>query len=101
VKHSLRTADPRLMSGASSPARLRLCPRASPLSRRGDSGLDSFGKVLASPIEVMVARFPVTRRLVGDKSFRAMTHRFIVSEPPRSPTLLHYGETFLCSEQSR
>jgi hypothetical protein len=63
-------------------------------SRREDSGLAAFGKVVASPIEVLVARFPVTRRLVGDESFRAMAHRFIVSEPPRSPTLLHYGETF-------
>jgi hypothetical protein len=94
VKHLLRTADPtthvrRFEPGAFAPLSARVTT-----SRRGDSGLAAFGKVPASPIELLFARFPVTRRLVGDESFRAMTHRFIVSEPPSSTTLLHYGETF-------
>jgi hypothetical protein len=63
-------------------------------SARADSGLAAHDNATANPIEVLVARFPVIRRLVGDESFRAMAGRFIISEPPRSATLLHYGETF-------
>jgi Putative DNA-binding domain len=81
VQHSFGRFEP----GALAPSR--------PIDgRHADGGLAAY--VGASPIEVLVARFPVIRRLVGDESFRAMARRFIVSEPPRSPTLLHYGEMF-------
>jgi hypothetical protein len=39
-------------------------------------------------------QFPVIHRLVGDDSFRAMARRFIASEPPHSPSPMHYGESF-------
>jgi hypothetical protein len=60
----------------------------SALRRRADSAL------AARPIDILVACFPIIRRLVGDESFRAMAYRFVASEPPRSSSLLGYGETF-------
>jgi hypothetical protein len=79
IQHSSRRFDPGALAS---------------FSARADSGLAAHDNAVASPIEVLVARFPVIRRLVGDESFRAMASRFIVSEPPRSATVLHYGETF-------
>lgn len=46
------------------------------------------------PIDVLAARFPVVRRLVGEDSFAAMARRFAASEPPTLLTLPCYGETF-------
>jgi hypothetical protein len=34
------------------------------------------------------------RRLVDDAFFRAMAGAFVAAEKPRSPVLIHYGETF-------
>src|SRR5204862_6662251 len=48
----------------------------------------------ASLIEAVASRYPAVARLAGMESFRAVTHRYVLSEPPRSPILLHYGETF-------
>jgi hypothetical protein len=45
-------------------------------------------------IDILCARFAVTRRMVGNGSFRAMARRYIASQPPSSPIPLHYGETF-------
>jgi Putative DNA-binding domain len=50
--------------------------------------------VAASLIEALAARFPVVKRLVGDDFFAAMAHAYISREPPFSPLLIHYGETF-------
>jgi hypothetical protein len=47
-----------------------------------------------SPIEVLAARYPVMRRLVGELSFRIVARRFIVSEPPSIPIPLSYGDNF-------
>jgi hypothetical protein len=46
------------------------------------------------PIEVLAARYPVMRRLVGELSFRIVARRFIVSEPPSVPIPLSYGDNF-------
>jgi len=50
--------------------------------------------VIASLVSVLAARFPVVRRLVGEEFFRAVARAYVTEEPPRSPVLLHYGETF-------
>ena len=42
----------------------------------------------ASLIEVLGVRFPVVKRLVGDKFFHAMAHAFVLREPPFSPLLI-------------
>jgi hypothetical protein len=46
------------------------------------------------PIDILAARFPVLRRLVGADSFAAMARRFVMSEPPTPLSLPRYGETF-------
>ena len=50
--------------------------------------------VIASLVAALAARFPVVHRLVGDEFFRAMARLYASSEPPRSPVLLLYGESF-------
>jgi hypothetical protein len=45
-------------------------------------------------IGAIEARYPVTRRLVGDDFFRAMARVFAASAKPRSPVLIHYGADF-------
>ena len=50
--------------------------------------------VVASLIAALAARVPVVQRLVGDEFFHAMARTYVVEEPPRSPVLLEYGETF-------
>ena len=50
--------------------------------------------VAASLIEALQARFPVVQRLVGEDFFRAMARAFVALEPPSSPLLFLYGESF-------
>ena len=45
-------------------------------------------------IEVVAARYPVVCRLAGEEAFHAVARRFVFAQPPRSPVLLHYAETF-------
>jgi len=49
--------------------------------------------VIAGLISALAVRFPVVHRLVGDDFFRAMARAYVIEQPPRSPVLLHYGET--------
>src|SRR5262245_42691844 len=48
----------------------------------------------AGLIAALAARFPVVQRLVGDEFFREMARQYIAHDPPRSPILMEYGETF-------
>ena len=50
--------------------------------------------VLAGLTSALAARFPVVQRLVGEEFFREMARLYVTREPPRSPLLMHYGETF-------
>jgi len=45
-------------------------------------------------IRNLEARFPVTRRLVGDDFFRGMAGAFVAREKPRTPVMIHYGAGF-------
>jgi len=45
-------------------------------------------------IGAIEARFPVTRRLVGEEFFRAMARAFIAAHKPRSAVIIHYGGEF-------
>jgi hypothetical protein len=63
--------------------------------RRADRRFAVYrNNVAVSLIEALGARFPVVKRLVGDEFFGAMAHAFVLREPPLSPLLIHYGETF-------
>jgi hypothetical protein len=50
--------------------------------------------VASSLIEALASRFPVVQRLVGDEFFAALARAYVLREPPFSPLLIHYGETF-------
>jgi hypothetical protein len=64
-------------------------------SARTESGFAVYrNNVAASLIEAVAARYPTVVRLAGMDSFRAVAHRYVLSEPPRSPVLLDYGTTF-------
>lgn len=45
-------------------------------------------------IEALRSRFPATSAIVGDEFFSAMADDYIRLQPPRSPLLLAYGDTF-------
>ncbi|SRR6266545_2305244 len=45
-------------------------------------------------IRALAARYPVVRRLLGDDSFLDVARRFVATQPPRLPLLVHFGETF-------
>ena len=63
--------------------------------QRAQSGFAVYrNNAVAGLIKVIVQRFPVVHRLAGADSFQAVAHRYVVTEPPSSPILLHYGETF-------
>jgi hypothetical protein len=63
--------------------------------RRADRRFAVYrNNVAVSLIDALGARFPVVKRLVGDEFFSAMAHEFVLREPPLSPLLIHYGETF-------
>ena len=63
--------------------------------RRADRRFAVYrNNVAVSLVEALGARFPVVKRLVGEEFFRAMAHAFVSREPPLSPLLIHYGETF-------
>lgn len=44
--------------------------------------------------EAMADSYPVISALVGDEFFKAMAGQYVQSNTPKSPVLLHYGETF-------
>lgn len=50
--------------------------------------------VHVSLVGALEARFPVVRRLVGEEFFSGMARVYVADEKPRSPVLMHYGETF-------
>ena len=45
-------------------------------------------------VQTLAQRYAVTRRLIGDESFAAMARLYTVHNPPRSPVLVDYGDTF-------
>jgi hypothetical protein len=62
---------------------------------RAESGLTVHrNNVMSGLIKVLAARFPAVRRLLGEDCFLESARRFIATEPPRSPLLLHYGDGF-------
>jgi hypothetical protein len=50
--------------------------------------------VTAGLVSALRTRYPVVEQLVGAEFFRAMAHDYVAEEPPRSPILLYYGDTF-------
>ena len=50
--------------------------------------------VFVSLVGALEARFPVTRRLVGDEFFRGMARVYAAANRPASPVMMHYGDSF-------
>src|SRR5262245_43932545 len=50
--------------------------------------------VIASLIGAIAARYPVVRKLLWEETFNQIAHLYVTAEPPHSPVLLHYGDTF-------
>jgi hypothetical protein len=50
--------------------------------------------VVVGLINAVAARYPLVRRLLWDEAFDRVAHCYVMTEPPRSPVLLEYGETF-------
>jgi hypothetical protein len=77
-------------------------PRSSPPAQiRGREGAPDGRRfavyrnnVAVSLIASLAARYPVTRRLVGDDFFRAAARLYAAANKPQSPVLIHYGRDF-------
>lgn len=50
--------------------------------------------VVVGLVQALKAAYPVVHRLVGEDFFRVMATYFVRRDPPSSPILLHYGESF-------
>jgi hypothetical protein len=75
-----------------------LPPPAGILGREGSSDRRRFAvyrnNVAVSLIASLAARFPVTRRLIGEDFFRAMARAYAAQNKPETPVLIHYGRAF-------
>ncbi|MGE0212781.1 MAG: DUF2063 domain-containing protein [Parvibaculaceae bacterium] len=64
-------------------------------SREGSRSERRFGvyraNVSAALVEALAVRYPVVKRLVGQKFFRAMARDYALKNLPRSPVLIRYG----------
>jgi hypothetical protein len=70
------------------------CVKGAALNRADRRFAVYRNNVAASLMEALAARFPVVKRLVGEEFFNAMAHAYVLREPPFSPLLIRYGETF-------
>jgi hypothetical protein len=50
--------------------------------------------VVRSLVDALADGFPVVRQLVGDAFFAAMARVYVTRQPPRSPVLSDWGDTF-------
>lgn len=50
--------------------------------------------VTVSLIDALADSFPVTQELVGEEFFRAMARLYACAQPPKSPVLAFYGDSF-------
>ncbi len=50
--------------------------------------------VIAGLVAALAARYPVVHRLVGEELFADMARDYVRRQPPRSPVLALYGDTF-------
>ena len=90
-----------LIGGEVEPRTSRWRERPSPRLPSARAGLSesTAGRVSArrdrlGPIELLAARYPVVRRLVGELSFRVVARRFILSHPPGGAVLNAIGDGF-------
>lgn len=56
--------------------------------------------VMVSLVDALADTYPVSQALVGETFFRAMASQFVRCEPPKSPVLTCYGDSFAAFVQS-
>lgn len=83
-------AEALLDPGAQVPAGL-----TDPAGRAAGRRFDVYrNNVVVSLVEAMAVGFPVIQALVGEEFFAAMAAVYVRAQPPRSPVIAEYGETF-------
>jgi hypothetical protein len=87
IQQSVIRFDPK------APVRISVRPRS---GRQPNDGAETHSSrtSLIEVMEVLAARYPVVRRLVGELSFRIVARRFILSEPPNIAISPSYGDNF-------
>ena len=80
-----------LLNPAIPPSREFVGPDGAPSARRFAVYRNN---VIVGLIDAIGDNFPAVRRIVGEDFFRAMARAYVTVEPPRSPVLLAYGESF-------
>lgn len=50
--------------------------------------------MMVSLVGALEARFPATRKIVGEDFFKGAARVFATAHPPRSPMMMHYGDEF-------
>jgi hypothetical protein len=83
-------AEAILFDDAPIPATVRAASGAAHASRFGVYR----NNVIAGLINAVAARYPVVRKLLWDDAFNRAAHLYVTSEPPRSPVMLEYGDSF-------
>jgi hypothetical protein len=77
---------------------LDLPPPPGVVSHLSTSPLRRFGvyrnNVMVALVGALEARFPATRRIVGEEFFGAMARMFACRYPPQAPLMMVYGDTF-------
>ena len=67
-------------------------------SATGPSYASRFGvyrnNVIAGLIKAIGARYPVVRKLLWDDAFTRVAQLYVMTEPPRSPVMSEYGDSF-------
>jgi Putative DNA-binding domain len=67
-------------------------------ARNSDSPRERFAiycnNVVVGVVSALEARFPATRKIVGEDFFKGAAKLFAATQPPRSPLMLFYGDAF-------
>src|SRR5262245_14399511 len=59
--------------------------------RRADRSLDVHRRIAASLVDILAARYPITRQMIGEESFAALSRSYAKQFPPISSALARYG----------
>lgn len=63
-----------------------------------DAPQERFGiyrnNVIVGLVGALEARFPATRKIVGEEFFKGAARVFAATQPPRSPLMMFYGDAF-------
>ena len=77
------------------PAKAAPTALSSSEGRRQSRRFDVYrNNVTVSLVEALESAFPAVCRLVGAEFFKAAARVYVRQQPPRSPVMLFYGETF-------